>query len=154
ASRALERATALQPENVRILNWLGRAYGRRAEGASFLTAPSLAVSARRKFEAAHRLAPNDLEVIGDLFEYYLDAPAFLGGGTDKAEQLAARVERLDEPEYHYEQARLAEKHRELTAAERHYRRAAELAPQDAGRLIDLAEFYESQGRQSDSDAVF
>ena len=130
AAAYFEEATTAEPQNARAFLWAGRAYGRRAETASFFTAPGLALKARRNFEAALKMSPDDLEVIGDLFEYYLDAPGFLGGGLDKAERLAARVQHLDAAEFHYEQARLAERHKQTSAAERHYRQAAELAPKD------------------------
>jgi Flp pilus assembly protein TadD len=95
-----------------------------------------------------------MEAIGDLFEYYLDAPRLLGGGVDKAEELASRVRYLEVAEYHYELARLAEKHKQFQAAEHQYRLAVERAPNDPGRLIDLAEFFEAQGRRRESDEIF
>ena len=95
-----------------------------------------------------------MEAIGDLFEYYLAAPRLLGGGVDKAAELASRVRYLDVAEYHYELARLAEKHKQFQAAEHHYRLAVEWAPNDPSRLIDLAEFVEARGRQRESDEIF
>ena len=154
ASTFLEKAVASDPRNPQFVLWLGRAYGRRAETANILVAPSLAIKARCNFEAAVRLDPRNMEAIGDLFEYYLDAPRLLGGGLDKAEELASHVRYLDVAEYHYELARLAEKHKQFQAAEHQYRLAVERAPNDPGRLIDLAEFVEAQGRRRESDEIF
>src|SRR5664279_5676909 len=42
ATEALERAVVLQPGNSNVYLWLGRAYGRRAETSSMITAPGLA----------------------------------------------------------------------------------------------------------------
>ena len=42
ASDALEKAAALDPNNAKLIHWLGRAYGRRAETANPFTAPGLA----------------------------------------------------------------------------------------------------------------
>src|SRR4051812_35760871 len=89
--------------------WLGRAYGRRAEHSSPLTAPSHALKARQNFEKAVELNPKNLEAMSDLFEYYLEAPSFLGGGTEKAASLAKKIAQLDPAEAHYAQYRLAEK---------------------------------------------
>ena len=52
------------------------------------------------------------------------------------------------------QARLAEKDNKPAIAEQHWRSAVEAAPQEVGRLIDLARFLSRQGRHAESDAVF
>jgi tetratricopeptide (TPR) repeat protein len=154
ASVSLEKAVVLEPANAELHLWLGRAYGRRAETSSFLLAPLLATKAHQNFEAAVRLAPGNLEAINDLFEYYLEAPAFLGGGLTKADALSSRVRILDPAEYEYDQARLAEARKRFDVAERHYRRAVELDSQDAGRLTDLAGFLAARGRYPESDQTF
>lgn len=154
ASVLLEKAVALDPYNSQFHLWLGRAYGRRAEMSNFVSAPMLAIRARQSFETAVRLDAGNLEAINDLFEYCLDAPGLLGGGVDKAAALANRVRYLDPAEYQYDQARLAEKRHQFQVAERHFRRAAELAPNDPGRLADLGEFLAGQGRHQESDQVF
>ena len=53
-----------------------------------------------------RWIPAIREAVGDLFDYYLGAPGFLGGGTNKAAALAAQVAVHDPAEGHYYQARL------------------------------------------------
>jgi Flp pilus assembly protein TadD len=154
ASLFLERAVSADPSNSSYLHWLGRAYGRRAETSSFFTAPRFALRARQSFERAVQQDPRNLEAINDLFEYYLEAPGLLGGGLDKAGALAERIRALDSVEYHYAQAKLAEKRRQFQTAENHFRRAVELAPREVGRLIDLAEFFAQQGRYRESDRTF
>src|SRR5207247_6645096 len=88
---------------------LGRAFGRRADQSSPFTAPAYAAKARQNFEKALELNPRNIEAMNDLFEYYLEAPGFLGGGLDKAALLANRIAALDPVEAHYAQYRLAEK---------------------------------------------
>jgi cytochrome c-type biogenesis protein CcmH/NrfG len=154
ASEALEKAVQLEPRNAWHLLWLGRAYGRRAENASFLTAPGWARKARKSFEQAVVLDPRNLEAASDLLEYYLEAPGILGGGVDKAERLAAGIAGVDPAEHQYLLAKIAEKKQDPAAAERHLRRAAELAPKQVGRLIDLARFLSRHRRFEESDAVF
>ena len=61
---------------------------------------------------------------------------------------------LDPVEGHYVQARLSEKHKEFGTAEQQLRRAAELAPQQIGRAIDLAKFLAKQGRTQESEQTF
>jgi len=154
ASEALERAVAAEPNNSNYFLWLGRAYGRRAETSSFLTAPGYASKARTSFERAVALDAHNIEALNDLFEYYLEAPGFLGGGLEKAAALAEKIRALDPVEYHFTQARLAEKRKEFRAAEEQLRRAVELAPRQVGRIIDLAKFLAKQGRFQESEAAF
>lgn len=154
SSETLERAGRLAPNNSEIQLWLGRAYGRRAETSSFLTAPGLAGKARDRFERAVALDPDSREAVGDLFEYYTDAPGFLGGGLEKAATLAERYKDADRAEYHHRVAQLARKKRDLKTAEAELRLAMEAAPGQPGRIIDLAQFLASQRRYQESDALF
>ena len=154
ATDALERAVAAEPNNSNYFLWLGRAYGRRAETSSFLTAPGYANKARVSFERAVALDPRNIEALNDLFSYYLEAPGLLGGGLDKAAALAEKIGALDPVEYHFTQARLAEKRKEFRTAEEQLRRAVELAPRQVGRIIDLAKFLAKQGRFQESEAAF
>ena len=71
----------------RPLNWLGRAYGRRAETSNPFTAPGYASKARQMFEKSVALDPSNKEATGDLLDFYLEAPGFMGGGYEKAEAL-------------------------------------------------------------------
>ncbi len=153
ASQCFEKAVAADPYNARYHHWLGRAYGRRAETSSFLTAPGLARKAREHFERAVQLDPDNIEAVNDLFEYYLEAPGFLGGGLERAAALLERIGRLDPAERHYAEARLAEKRREFARAEQHLRLALEQAPRQLGRVIDLARFLAKQRRFEESEAL-
>jgi tetratricopeptide (TPR) repeat protein len=154
ASDYFQKAVALKPGDSDYFLWLGRAFGRRAETSSFLTAPGYAGRARDNFEIAVRLNPRNLEAVSDLFEYYLDAPGLLGGGLDKAAALALRMGQVDPAEGHWALARVAEKRKELQTAEDQFRRAVDLAPRQAGRMIDLARFLAKAGRYQESDEAF
>jgi Flp pilus assembly protein TadD len=154
ATDFFEKASALAPSNSEYMLWLGRAYGRRAEtGGWFLAAPN-ASRARQSFENAVALDPHNHEAMNDLFAYYLNAPGFLGGGIGKAEAIAKRVAEERPAESHFEQAQLAEKRKDYQAAEAQLRNAMELAPQQVGRILDLARFLATHGRTGESDALF
>lgn len=154
AGEALEKAVAADPSNSEHELWLARAYGRRAETAGPFTAPGQASKARQHFEKSVQLSPRNVEALSDLFEYYLDAPGFLGGGLDKAVATAARIAALDTAEACLSQAKLAEKKKDYRSAEVHLRQAVEAAPHEAGRLIDLARFLASQGRFEEAEQSF
>lgn len=151
ATEALEKAVALDPSNAEMVLWLGRAYGRRAETSGPLTAPGYASKTRQYFERAAQLSPNNLEALSDLFEYYLDAPGFLGGGLDKAGRIAEQMSRLNASEGYWAQAKLAEKRKEYHSAEDHLRQAIAAAPAQVGRLIDLAKLFTRQGKNKEAD---
>lgn len=151
ATEALEKAAAAEPDNGEISLWLGRAYGRRAETSSPFTAPGNASKARVWFEKAVDLTPQNLEALSDLFEYYLEAPGFLGGGFDKAQTVALKMGALDTAEGHWAAARLAEKRKEYSSAEEQLRRAIDASPQRVGRIIDLAKFLARQGRFQEAE---
>ena len=154
ATDALEKAVAADPQNANDWDWLGKAYGRRAETSSFLTAPRYAVKAREHFERALALDALNQEALSDLFDYYLEAPGFLGGGVDKATVLSERIRDRDASKYHAMKARLAEKRKAFPQAEQFWRQAAQLAPGQAGRFVDLAKFLARRGRFSESDEEF
>jgi tetratricopeptide (TPR) repeat protein len=154
AGDSFEKALELSPDSSDYNMWIGRVYGRRAESGNPLTAPGYASRARKYFERAVELNPRNGEALGDLFEYYLEAPGFLGGGADKAAALVDRLGALDPAERFYARAKLAEKRRAYGDAEQQLRRAAEAAPMQVGRLIDLARFLAKQGRIQESDATF
>ncbi len=154
ATEAVERAVALQPNNAEYYLWLGRAWGRRAEVSNPFIAPAAASKARDAFERSVALDPTDLEAMSDLFDYYLEAPGFLGGGMDKAAALAQRMARIDPAEYQFAQARIAERRKEYNSAEEHFRRAVQLGPRQVGRFIALARYLNKQGRADESEAVF
>lgn len=154
ASEVYEQAVAADPSNSAYEHWLGKAYGKRAETSSPFTAPGLASKARQHFEKAVALNPKDKEAIGDLFEYYLQAPGFLGGGIDKASKLAERIVLLDAAEGQWAQARIAERRKDYGKAEEHLRRAMQAAPMQAGRVVDLAKFLSNRGRIEESEQTF
>ncbi len=154
ATEMLEKAVAAEPANSDYELWLGRAFGRRAETASPFTAAPNANKARQHFEKAVQLNPRNMDALSDLFEYYLEAPGFMGGGLDKAVGIADRMAAIDEVEGHWAQARLAERRKEFDTAEHHLQIAARMAPQQVGRLIDLAKFLATQGRYQESDQSF
>jgi len=155
AIETLERAQKLAPKDAAIAHWLGRAWGRRAETANVFQAPGFAVNTRKAFELAVSLDPARVEAASDLLEYYLEAPAFLGGGIDKAEALAEKhIKPHDAAQYHFALARIAQKRKQDDTAEREYRRAAELDPRSSGRLADLARFLARRGRLADAEALF
>jgi tetratricopeptide (TPR) repeat protein len=154
ATEYLEKAVAAKPDDSAYHAWLGRVYGRRAETSFALNAMGWASKSRASLEKAVQIDPSNYEAVGDLFEFYLQAPGFMGGGLDRAERLVDLVSRRDPAEAAYDRARIAEVRKQYGPAEQYLKRAAELAPHQVGRLLDLAKFLAKQGRYEESDQTF
>ncbi|HKD09446.1 MAG TPA: tetratricopeptide repeat protein [Bryobacteraceae bacterium] len=148
-----QKAVALEPRSSEYALWLGRAWGRKAEAASPLTAPMAASHAREWLEKAVALDPKNGDALDDLFEYYLEAPVFLGGGLDKAEALAHRIETLDPAEGRFDLARLALKRGQTATAEQHFRTSVALKPKAIAHVIAFARFLAHQGRINESTTL-
>jgi len=84
----------------------------------------------------------------------VNAPGFLGGGLDKAEQVAQKIAAVDPPQGYYVRAQLAQKRKDFDNAEQSLRKAVAIAPHEVGHMITLAKFLANQGRTRESDAIF
>ncbi|MCU1292501.1 MAG: Tetratricopeptide 2 repeat protein, partial [Bryobacterales bacterium] len=153
ATESFQKATGADPKNGEYMDWLGRAYGKRAEMANPFQAPVFASKARQAFERSVELNPKDSDALSDLFDYYLDAPGFLGGGYDKAAAVAEKIAAFDPSEGYFEKAKLAQKRKEFDTAEQHLRQAIAATPGKIAGLLELARFLANQGRTHESDAL-
>jgi tetratricopeptide (TPR) repeat protein len=154
ATEYFQKAADSEPGNSDYALWLGRGWGRRAETSNPLFAPGYATKAKQWLEKAVALNDRNSEALSDLFDYYLEAPGFLGGGFDKAQLISRKIADVDPAEGYFARARLAEKRSEYDTAEVQLRHALELAPRQVGRVLDLAKFLANQGKQQESDALF
>jgi len=154
ATECFQKALDLDQTNSIYANWLGRAWGRRAETSNPFTAPIAASHARQYFELAVRLDPSNREATGDLLDYYLDAPGFLGGGLDKASALAQQIGRTDPAEGHWAEAQVAERRKQFDTVEDQLRRAVAVAPHQVGHILALARYLAKQGKVQESEAEF
>ena len=95
AQALLEQAIVLKPTDSEYHRWLGKSYGRIAEGSILLTAFYYATKARKSFETAVALDAHNTLAMRDLLEFYVEAPGIMGGGMDKARPLARRLLAID-----------------------------------------------------------
>lgn len=154
AVETFEKLTVAEPRNGPYVNWLGKAWGRRAENANVFQAPGYASRAREAFEKAVAMDATHKDSLEDLFQYYLEAPGMLGGGLDKAQRLLPLIQKADPAGYHTALAQIAEKTKDYHAAESHLKQAAMAVPRAAGKMVDLARFLARRGRVKEAEAVF
>lgn len=91
----LERAAQRAPQEARIQNALGDAYGLAAQNANLLAKLGWARQCRQAYECAVELDPANLAYRWSLLGYYCVAPRLAGGGLEKAEAQAAAIAVLD-----------------------------------------------------------
>jgi cytochrome c-type biogenesis protein CcmH/NrfG len=143
---ACEKAVSLEGGNSDYHLWLGRAYGEKAENASPLAAFSLARKLRKQFETAVQLDPRNVDARVDLAEFYMEAPGIVGGGDEKARAQASALLSSAPATAHYVLGRLAEKNKDVSAAQKEYRAAVDAEPANAHNWLNLALFYKHQTR--------
>ncbi len=134
------------PHSSEARDWLGRAYGMKAERAGPISGLSLALKVKAAFEVAVAMNPRDGAAVNDLSEFYIDAPTIIGGGLEKAAELADRVQgELPQPA-HRIRALAAEKQGDYGTAEREFRGAVAVANR-ADAWVDLGAFYVRRGEK-------
>jgi tetratricopeptide (TPR) repeat protein len=154
ATDALEKAAVSAPSDSMIQDWLGRAWGERAETSFAFAAAAHARKAREAFERAVRLDPANTIALNDLFDFYIQAPGIMGGGIEKARDLIPRLAPLDPLGSHLAQAKLDEEKKQFAAAETELRAAIRLVPEKVGPVLELAQFLARRGRHDESDQAF
>lgn len=145
AVELLEKAAQAKSRDSDVFMWLGRARGKQAEKAFALKAPFLAGKARDALQKAVELNPGNLDARDDLLDYYLNAPGFLGGGTDKARALAAQIKDTHPSKYHLQMAAIYSEHKEFKQALEETQAALKVNPERFGNYTALAELYQKMG---------
>ncbi len=142
--RECEQSVQLAPNDSNYHLWLGRAYGNDAAHASLRRAYVLAKKVREEFDTAIRLNPQNTEALSDLGEFDVDVPRLIGGGLDRAEQIAGQLEPLDRVRWHELKAKIAYKKSDFSLAEREWKQAIQSSTHPAEQWMGLAAFYAQQ----------
>jgi tetratricopeptide (TPR) repeat protein len=153
SASACGRAVELDGQNSNYHLWYGRALGGRASNASFLSAFSLGKQVHEQFETAVRLDPRNAEALSDLGSFDVDAPGIVGGGLDKAEQVAAQLDKLDPPRAHQLRAEIASIRKDYATAEKELKAAIAGSAHPAMQLTVLANFYRRRQQWDQMEAA-
>lgn len=150
------KAAKASPADSSYHLWLARAYGEKASRVNFVTAYKLARQTRTEFEAAANLDPHNGDALADLGEFYVEAPPVLGGGTNKAQDVAQQLSGFDAFRAHELAARIAEQKKDYSTAEQelHARIESSHSPALVARAwMDLGSYYRRRSQYDQMQAA-
>jgi tetratricopeptide (TPR) repeat protein len=140
AIASAEKAVALDPQSSVYHEWLGRAYGAKAEHAGIFSGLSLAKKTRKEFETAVRLDERNFSARQALIEYDCSAPGIAGGGEDKALPQIKELAHLDAAEGHYAAGNCRRQKKDFAAADAEFTKALENHPRSANLIYDIGDY--------------
>jgi tetratricopeptide (TPR) repeat protein len=146
AVKSGERAIVIDPKNSADHQWLGEAYGEKADHASMLSAYSWARKTQKEFDTAVQLDEHNYDAAQDLIEYDCTAPGMVGGGEDKAQPLIQKLMGLDAAEGHFGAGVCKAVKKDLPGADVEYAKALESKPKTADRIYDIGDYFQQRGQ--------
>ncbi len=136
-----EKAVELDGRNAEYYDWLGRAYGSKAQKASKLKQPFLARKTKNAWDKGLSIDPNNLDIMEDLVQYYLQAPGVLGGSKDKAREVINEVKKRNAYRGAVLSASICNSRKDNACVEREIRAIIAAYPDSSGSYSSLAAFY-------------
>lgn len=140
AIKSAERAVAIDAQNSVYHEWLGRAYGEKADHASWFSAISLAKKTRKEFETAVQLDGKNFSARQALIEFDCSAPGLVGGGEDKAIPQIRQLAELDAAEGYYAAGNCRRQKKDFAAADAEFTKALESSPKSAELIYDIGDY--------------
>jgi tetratricopeptide (TPR) repeat protein len=141
-----EKAVAANPKSSVYHQWLGQAYGEKADHASMLSAYSLARKTRSEFQTAVDLDERNFDVAQNLIEFDCTAPGMVGGGEDKARPLIQKLMGMDPAEGHFGEAVCRARKKDAAAADAEYLKSLQSKPKSADRIYDIGDYFVQRGQ--------
>lgn len=146
----LEQAIVKNGRSSLYYQWLGSAYSVQLSSANMFTQMSLAPKLKQVMERAVELDSSNVDARVNLTAFYLQAPAAMGGGIDKAREQVAVIARLNPYQGRLQDAAIAQNQRDTVAVERIYRDLATAYPDSSQPTVSLALAYVTLKRYEDA----
>jgi tetratricopeptide (TPR) repeat protein len=140
AIKSAEKAVALDSKNSVYHEWLGRAYGDKAEHASWFAAVSLAKKTGKEFETAVQLDRKNFSARQVLIEFDCSAPGIVGGGEEKAVAHIKQLMEMDAAEGHYAAGNCRRQKKDYAAADAEFSKALESHPRSVELIYDIGDY--------------
>lgn len=145
-----EKAVKLAPNNSQAHFMLGSAYGSRIGQVGMFSQMSMAPKLRDAFEKTVALDPANLDAREALLQYYLQAPAMVGGGKDKASVQVAEIAKRDAARGHLARAQVFMLEKNNAAALKSYEAAYAAKPSDKNIRLALGIGYQMTERWNEA----
>jgi tetratricopeptide (TPR) repeat protein len=146
AIRSAEKAVALDPQNSVFHEWLGRAYGEKADHTGWFSAMSLAKKTRKEFQTAVELDSRNFSAVQALIEFDCSAPGIVGGGEEKAHPYIKELMELDPAEGHYAAGNCRRQKKDFAAADEEFTKALESRPKSPELIYDIGDYALKRGQ--------
>jgi tetratricopeptide (TPR) repeat protein len=140
AINSAEKAVAIDPKSSVYHEWLGRAYGEKADHSSMFTAPGLARKTHREFEIAVQLDEKNYAARQALIEFDCAAPGMVGGGEEKAKPEIEKLKSMDASEWHYALGNCRRQKKDFADADAEFKLALESKPKSAELIYDIGDY--------------
>lgn len=141
-----EKAVAINPKSSEYHQWLGEAYGAKANHASMFSAYPLARKTQKEFETAVQLDEKNFDAAQDLVEYDCTAPGVVGGGEDKAQPIIQKLMTLDPSQGHYAAGNCKQVKKDYAAADAEFAKALESKPKSAELIYNIGDYFRQRGQ--------
>src|SRR5229473_4726345 len=146
AIKSAEKAVAIDGQNSVYHEWLGRAYGEKADHAGWFSAISLAKKTHKEFEMAVELDARNYSARQALIEFDCSAPGLVGGGEDKALPQIRQLAEMDAAEGHYAAGNCRRQKKDFAAADDEFAKALESRPKSAELIYDIGDYAVKRGQ--------
>ena len=146
-----ERAIVLDSARSEYHDWLGRAYGLKADEDShskMASALSLARKTHHEFEVAVQLDSKNVKAQRDLIAFMASAPSNLGGGEEHAMAQIRTLSSIDSLEGKLALADLCATRKKFEQASQEYQEILKSAPNQIDAYFETADYYRDR---SDSE---
>ena len=146
AIKSAEKAVAIDPKNSIYHEWLGRAYGEKADHAGWFSAISLAKKTRKEFETAIQLNGKNFSARQALIEFDCSAPGIVGGGEEKALPQIKQLAEMDAAEGHYAAGNCRRQKKDFAVADEEFAKALESNAKSAALIYDIGDYAVKRGQ--------
>jgi len=146
AIKSAEKAVAIDPQNSIYHEWLGRAFGEKADHAGWFSAMSLAKKTRKEFETAVQLDGRNFSARQALIEFDCSAPGIVGGGEEKALPQIQQLAEMDDAEWHYAAGNCRRHKKDPVTADEEFEKALQSHPKSAELIYDIGDHFMKRGQ--------
>jgi tetratricopeptide (TPR) repeat protein len=145
AIKSAENAVTIDPRNSIYHEWLGKAYGEKADHAGWFSAISFAKKTRKEFETAVQLDGDNFSARQALIEFDCSAPGIVGGGEEKALPQIRELAEMDAAEGHYAEGNCRRHKKDPVTADKEFAKALESHPESAELIYDIGDHAVKRG---------